>query len=1134
MLGFVVRRLRGRLPLAAAALLTVLITTAVLTALVAFQRTVGEVGQRQALQGQGHPRTTVVVNSEHGLDRRAKDDAAVGDYARTLFGDLPTETRGLSRSRSYGLPGGPSGGAGTAQTGKQAGTPAAAQPSAPQSSAAPQPSAPQSSAALQPSAPQPGAAKEDDLTLLAALDRQYVRLLAGDWPAAGAPGAPGPVQAAVPQAALTRLGLAADALPAEVRLTDRYGGAPLTVRITGVYRANDPAELYWRLDPVEGREILVGGFTTYGPLLVDDTAFTAAGIPQNGRSWLIDADFTGVGATAVGALRDRITPARDALDKNAGLVARTELPDLLRELDSSAMVARSTLLIGALQLIVLAAAALLLVVHLIATRQQAENALLAARGASGLRLGGFTAAESLLLALPAALLAPLLTPPLLRVLAGFGPLRHVPLDTSLRWTLWPVAIACALGCVLLAAVPALLRGAGAAVLRRAGSRQALAAGAARSGADLALLALAVLAYQQLSRYSGGLSPDADGRLGLDPVLIATPTLALGAGTLLALRLLPLAARLGARIAARGRGLGPALVGWQLARRPGQASGPVLLLVLGVSTGVLALGQHDTWNTSQQDQASFATAGGLRIHSAHTAPLGQGSRFAALPGGDRLVPVSRQEQSLPDNGHGQILALNAAAFAERVPVRPDLLDGQDPKRLFTPLAGSTPTPAAAGVPLPGRPQRIEAEVTFTPDVRPASADGTPPVPARIPDAWLLLRDRHGVSFVAPLKGIPASGAGRATVDLAALTDGGLSRVSAPLSVIGLTLSFGPTDGGELTVGRIAAADDATAPAAPAALPAGLAWANTGDGTARNAKVIVPREPSDDRRLLSVRYTPTTGSLGTQRAVVTPAGAEPPAAVDGVATRGYLAATGSAVGSTVRVPFGLTSVQVRITGEVESLPVAGDTALLVDLGTVGRALAAAGRETPVPTEWWLPATGPDDPVPAQAAAALRAAPGTPGLQLRDEVAAGLLGDPLSAAPQNALAAIAVVTTALAAIGFAAAAAAAAGERARESALLVALGTPRRRLVRTAAAEQAVLVGLGSLVGLGLGALIVHLIVPLVVLTPEARRPVPEAVVDLPLGTALLLAAAIAAVPLLSTLLGGRRRRDVAQRLRHLEEM
>ncbi|MEV0191847.1 FtsX-like permease family protein [Kitasatospora purpeofusca] len=1138
MLGFVMRRLRGRLPLATAALLTVLITTAVLTALVAFQRTVGEIGQRQALQGAGHPRTTVVVNSEHGLDRRAKDDAAVAEYARTLFGDLPAETRGLSRSRSYGLPGGPAAGAQAAPTDKQAGSPATptAAGTAP---AAPSSAAPSTAPSAGPTdtGAQPGANRVDDLTLFAAIDRSRVQLLGGDWPAAAAPGATGPVQAAVPRSVLTRLGLTTEALPAEVRLTDRYGGPPLVVRITGAYRANDPADLYWQLDPVQGREIISGGFTTYGPLLVDETAFSSTGIPQNGRSWLIDADFAGVGTAAVDAVRDRVAPAGDALNRNAGLLARTELPVLMRELDSGAMVARSTLLIGALQLIVLAAAALLLVVHLIASRQQSENALLAARGASGARLGGYTAVEALLLALPAALLAPLLTPLLLRVLGGFGPLRHVPLDTSLHWTLWPVSVACALGCVLLAALPALLRGAGGAVLRRAGRRQALAAGAARSGADLALLGLAVLAYQQLSQYSGGLSPDSDGRLGLDPVLVATPTLALGAGTLLVLRLLPFVARLGARLAARGRGLGPALVGWQLARRPAQASGPVLLLVLGVSTGVLALGQHDTWNASQQDQASFATAGGLRIHGAHTAAIGQGSRFAALPGGDRLLPVGRQEQSLPDGSHGQVLALDAAAFAERVPIRADLLDGQDPKSLFTPLAGAAGS-APTGVPLPGRPQRIDVDLTYTPGPRPAATaeDGFgPPTPAlRPPEVWLLLRDGHNLSFVAPVTGIPATGDARATVDLAALTDGGLSSVSAPLSVIGLTLALGPKDTGELTVRRLAAADRAGDPGVPAAVPAGLGWSTSGSAAERPVGVDVVPGTSDDRKLLSVRYGLGADALNNRRAVITPAGAEPPAAIPGVATRGYLTATGSAVGATVRVPFGLTTVPVRITGEVASLPVVGDKAMLVDLGALGRILAAGGRETPAPAEWWLPATGADDRTPAEAAAALRAAPGTPGLQLRDEVAADLLGDPLSAAPQNALAAIAVVTTVLAAIGFGAAGAAAAGQRSRDSALLLALGAPRRRLVRTAAAEQAVLVGLGSVVGLALGALIVHLVVPLVVLTPAARRPVPEALVALPLGTAALLALAISAVPLLSALLGGRRRRDVAQRLRHLEEM
>ncbi|MGV9264875.1 FtsX-like permease family protein [Kitasatospora sp. NPDC003701] len=1102
MLGFVVRRLRGRLPLATAVLLTVLITTAVLTALVAFNRTVGEAGLRQSLQGPAKARTAVLVKAEHGLDKRAADDAAVAGYADRLFAGLPVHSESLARSRSYGLP------AGTAS-----GAPAAGATAAPAAGAA------------------QAAGKQTDLTVLAALDHDRVTLLAGSWPAAAAPGAPagaGPVQVAVPQAALVRLGLSAEALPAEVRLDDRLSGAPLTVRVTGVYRAADLADPYWRLDPVGGHEILVGGFTTYGPLLVDDSAFATAGIAQNGRSWLLRADFAAVRAGEATALRDRAAGLAAELGRTAGLQVSTELPVLLQELESSALVARSTLLIGALQLVVLAAAVLLLVVHLMAARQVGENALLAARGASGVRLGAFTATESLLLALPAALLAPLLAPLLLRALAGFGPLSRVPLDTGPSWTLWPVAAACALACVLLTTVPALLRGAGGAVLRRAGRRQALVAGAVRSGADLAVVALAVLAYYQLSQYSGGLSADSAGRLGLDPVLIAAPTLALCAGTLLVLRLLPFAARLGGRLAARGRGLVPALAGWQLARRPGRATGPVLLLVLAVSTGVLALGQHSSWAGSQRDQADFVTAGGLRIVGSTTASMGQGGRYGALPGGDRLIPVARQESSLPNGAAGQLLALDAAGFADRVPVRADLLDGQSPRGLFAPLAEPAPTGVQAGLPLPGRPQRIDVDLTNRPA---AEADTRPEV-------WLLLRDRFGSTFRAPLAGVPKQGDAVVTADLAALTGAPVGSAAAPFTLAGMVVLFGsdrtPALVGELTLRRISVSDTATGPATPVTVPDGLGWTTVAPaGEEKSASSVLPAG-AGEQQLLKIHYEKGRGGVDSVQANVVPTGAPVPSGVPGVATHAYLTAVGAVVGDLVKVPFAGATLQVRITGAVESLPVAGETSIVVDLATTGRLLAVAGRQLPGATEWWLPATGPGDRVPAEAAAKLRAEPGGQQLLLRDEVVADLLADPLSAAPQSALAAIALVSTVLAAIGFAAASAASARERAGEFTVLLALGTPRRWLRWTVAAEQGVLVGLGSLVGLALGGLIVQLIVPLVVLTPAARRPVPELLVDLPLGRAVLLAAAITAVALLSASLSGRRHRDVAARLRHVEEM
>ncbi|MER7578694.1 ABC transporter permease [Kitasatospora sp. NPDC097691] len=1094
MLGFVVRRLRGRLPLAAAVLLTVLITTAVLTALVTFNSGVGQAGLRQTLQGPGHARTTVVVTAEHGLEERQKDDAALAAYRQKLFGGLPVRTDSLLRSRSYGLPGGDA--AGTATAG------------------------------------QPGTAKAD-LTVLADLDRDQVRLTAGAWPdAVGGPVQSAVPQVAAPQAVLARLGLTAQALPVDVRLADRVDGKPLTVRITGTYRAADPFAPYWHLDPVGGHEIQSGGFTTYGPMMVDQSAFTTGGLPQSSRGWLLDADFAGVDQDTAEAIGDRAQLLADDLRKTSSLAASTELPDVVRELTASLMVARSTLLIGALQLAVLAAAALLLVVRLISTRQERENELLAARGASGARLGGFTALESVLFALPAAVFAPVLTPFLVRVLAGLGRSHQVAMDAQLRWTLWPVALICALGCIVLTTVPSLLRGAGAALRRRAGGRQAMVSGIARNGGDLAVLGLAVLAYQQLDQYGGGLSADSSGDLGVDPLLVATPTLALCAGTLIVLRLLPLVARLGARVAARGNGLGPAMVGWQLARQPARATGPVLLLVMAVATGVLALGQHATWTASQYDQASFDTAGGLRISAAHSSLMGQGGHYGALPGGDRLIPVDREDQNL-SNGTGQILAVDSAALAERVPFRDDLLGGGDRAKVFGTLAQPAPTGAQAGVTLPGRPLRIDADLA----VRQVFANSGPftPLPSP-PEVTLLLRDRFGYVHKAPFADLPASGDQRASAQLSTLVDAPVGSVAAPLTLVGATVSFRDRAVGEVTVGRLAVSDTADGPATDVQVPAGLSWkGDVVDGPALRPgaapPVTVRPEPADAGRLFTVGYAPEKVPL---RAVLGIAGTETPNVVSGVATQDYLKLVGASVGDVVRVPIAGAVVQVRITAVVQALPATGRNALVVDLATTARLLAAQGRTLPSHAEWWLPATGPGDHAPAELAAALRAAPGSQDVQLYDEVAEGMLSDPVGAAPQNALMAIALVTALLAAIGFVAAVAGSAHERARDSALLLALGAPRKQVTRTVAAEQALLVGLGGTVGLALGALLVHLIVPFVVLTPAARRPMPEALIELPVGQALLFAAAIAVAPLLSAFLIGRRRRDVANRLRHVEEM
>ncbi|MFD6225525.1 FtsX-like permease family protein [Streptomyces sp. NPDC060232] len=1107
MLGFVVRRLRGRWPLAVAVLLTVLITATALTALTAFTRGVGEEGLQRALTGPEQPRTTVVVTSGHPATDRAEDDDAVRAFADQVFGRIPVATESVARSRSYGLPG-------AAASGQDA-----------------------------------------DLTLLAALGREHVQLTAGQWPGpvaatapatalgtatAAVPGtgtgaAPAPMQVAVPRAALARLRLAESALPAPVRLDDRFGGPPLTVLVTGVYRAADPDAGYWRLDPLGGREVQSSTLATYGPLLVDDSAFTTGALLQNYRLTLLTPDLRTVRTSEAEAIRATTAPAAADLERTTSLRAATDLPKVLTELDSGMRVARSTLMMGALQLAVLATAALLLVSHIVTARQEPERVLLTARGASRRRLGALSAAESLLLALPAAVLAPLLTPPLLRLFSRFGPLERVRLEIPDTWLVWPVAAGCALACVLLTTLPAVLRGASAAVLRRVGSRQTMVAGAARSGLDLAVVALAVLGYQQLSQYGAADSPPpatgSGGGLGVDPVLVTAPALALCGGTLLVLRLLPFAARAGGRLAARGRSLAPALFGWQLARRPGRATGPVLLLVLAVSSGILALGQDSAWSASQRDQADFAAAGGLRISASSMPAMGQGGRYGALPGGDRLNPVARREQQLPGGVVADVLALDAAKAGDQVPLRADLRGGRDMRELFAPLAGTGAQ--APGVALPGSPRRIDLDVTVR-------STGT---------GWaavsVLLRDRFGAVHGTQSATLPAGGDATLAFPLDTLTGAPVGSAATPLTLAGIRLSYAgdggpPGDGSELALRRIGVSD--TVDGAAAAVPVPGAGGPDGWRVSPSQEKRIQRAPeaspapAGSSDLTRLRYW---GGFGTETGVTTvlfPAPAGPaPAEVPAVATTRYLSSVGASVGDTVPVPVDGTNVSMRITAAVDSLPVAGRTAIAADLRVLGRFLVeSSGRQPPAPAEWWLPAASAADPAPARAAAELRAGVRTERVQLREEITDRLLDDPLSAGPQSALAALAVACAVLAAIGFATATAAERRVRGREFSVLLALGTPRRPLALAAAAEGGVLIAIGTAVGTGLGVALVHLMAPLVVLTPSAGRPFPPVQVDMSSWQILLTAAAIAAVPLLSAVFSGPRGRDIAARLRPVEEM
>ncbi|MFE3018914.1 FtsX-like permease family protein [Streptomyces sp. NPDC059256] len=1097
MAGFLFLRARGHRLLLAAALLAILLTTSVLAALAAFAGSVSDAGLRHALQTRDASAAALVITTENSeLDRvEAARDAQRG--ARLAFDGLPVTLRTFERSGPYALP-----------------------------------------RALQSPTARKG---EPDLTLFAAVDRSHVRLSAGTWPA---PGTGKVIPVALPEAAAKQLKLAPG--PRVLTVTDRMGGPPVRIKVTGTYRPLDRSASYWQLDELNGRGVKKDVFTTYGPLLVDPSGFAAGGIRPGGLAWIATADFGGLDAERIDDLRSAAGKSQQLLSAQpaltTGVVARTSLPSVLDQLERALLVSRATLLLVSLQLVLLAGYTLLLVARLLGQERDSETRVLVARGASRRRLGALAALEALLLALPAAVCAPLLAGPLTRLLAGHGLLARIGLrdelgDTGPTPQLWLIGAAVALACATAVTIPAL------SAARAARGRARTLPGPLRAGADVALLAVAAVAYWQLDRRtlgSGALSGDREGRLGIDPLLVVAPALALLAGTVLTLRLLPPAARLAERRAARGKGLTASLAGWQFSRRPMRGAGPVLLLVLSVAMGMLAIGQGASWDRSQDDQADFRTGAPIRVLSGGSAPpMGQGGQYDELPGSPAVAPGTRTEVSLSGGRRATVLALDTVAATEGIQLRSDLAEG-GAWRLLEMLKPHED--ARPGVELPEDIARLEFDLTLH---RPSK--GGPEEQHEEPALTFTVEDRYGVSYRLPLTAPPADGkAHRVSLDLAMAAGAPSGKPAAPLALTDIEV-FEPGAltrivPKRLTFGAFHAVT-ADGVSRPVALPSGPVWSvravpsvEVDPANDAEAAPAVTSVRSTSRQPLDIRYH--TGKIAaydpwgsdmtaTLRITVK---REAPEVVPALVTEGFLRASGAKIGATVELPLAGGQVKVRLAGVLGAIPTTGQDkvavstdggadaastakadggAMLIDLRAVNRALATRPDAAMPPSEWWLfPRQGQAAEVAAQVRERADLEPSQ--VQVRDEVAAALHDDPLGAGPQSALLAATLAAAALAAVGFAVSAAGAVRERSREFAVLRALGAPRRQLARLLALEQSLLLGIALVIGTALGAALTRAVVPLIVLTGQATQPIPSVIVELPADRVWLLLAAVAAAP------------------------
>ncbi len=934
----------------------------------------------------------------------------------------------------------------------------------------------------------------------------HAELNSGSWPEPGAT----PIQTALAESVAAILGVG---VGDEIPITDRFTNQVTEVTVAGVWRPRDVQESYWQLVPDVDQGVAPQS-ATYGPLVVHRSDFLAHFVANASAGWLVEPDLTGATLAELTALAAGVTEAVVGLPEVAGLgssgLATTQLPEFVDRLERADLVGRSALVTPILLIVVLGGYALILVAALLTEHRRAETALLRARGAARGQLAGLALRESLLVVLPAAALAPLLATGAVRLADRTPMLASTALWVNPRIDAltWLVAGLAALGCGLAILGPALRRSDSYVGEQASRSRPNRRAVASRAGVDLALVALAALGWFQLRQYASPLAGSRTGDgLGIDPLLAATPTMAVLAGAVLALRALPPVTRLAERYVARKPWTATIFGIWQAGRRP--HAGPVLLVALAVAVSTLAWCLASTYGQSLTDQADHQVGADLRlVERDGSPPADRADQLAGLPGVATVLPAWRDTLRLDtQNEQAGLLALDTAAAGQVVRVRDDLAGG-DPGAVFNSM--SSARIAAGATELPAGTRRLTGEL------RTIITGRYPDVPAVTSAVLTGPGGNHQqVTLGTSEGGRPL----RFAVDL--------PTTSTPLRLAGF---FVKTAGRfeEAVEWQLAAlhAETGDGIATPLALADGGPWqlvdrAGTKGETAPQAGVLTARYR---RTVHDNRSLPTTP---LRFAVVHTSQSAP---VPMVATPQALAGLRLKVGDQTRLPLAGVELDVRITGSMSTVPGTATAAFLVDLPSLRTELLHQHGILIEPQEWWLATR------PGEQATAAEAAARLDGLRVYDRqaIARDAGRDPYGVGARTALFGAALGAILLAAVGITVDVRATARRRINELAVLHTLGAGRRLLTRSIVIEQTFLAGIGVLVGLVVGIVVAATMAPLVILTPSAERPVPTpslAINWLPVGAtaAVLLLLALGLSGLIATTL---RQRLAAAQL-HLGE-
>jgi putative ABC transport system permease protein len=336
--------------------------------------------------------------------------------------------------------------------------------------------------------------------------------------------------------------------------------------------------------------------------------------------------------------------------------------------------------------------------------QAAEIATLKSRGASATQLLLAFVVQGALVAVLALLAGPLLAaglalalvhafvPPAVLASSGLGGTlgaRYVAAVASPRAVVGPALVGALLGVGAVGLAAGQSARLDVLAFRRERGRSGRVPLWRRLYLDLALAVLCVLGYVELGQFGGvgtraalvtlgtqgtqgtaSAGPAGAASASASPLLLITPALLLLAGALLVLRLFPLGASIGARLAARGRGVTALLALAQVERQPGRYGRLTLLLVLAVGLGLFALTFDASLQRNAADRAAYDVGADVRVQTyvpeGPSADATEQKRLAALPGVVSVMPALRSQASTPPiegNQQVDLLGIDPARFEQ---------------------------------------------------------------------------------------------------------------------------------------------------------------------------------------------------------------------------------------------------------------------------------------------------------------------------------------------------------------------------------------------------------------------------------------------------------------------------------------